>query len=80
MTPWPKKGSARVELGNETAVWERYATELALVFGDTRARVRAVSAAYFVNGFDIDMICDLSGFPAWRIRQAILSTPARRFG
>jgi hypothetical protein len=61
-----------VELGNDTAVWEGYATELALAFGDTTTRVRAIRAAYLSHGFDIDLICELTGFPAWRIRHAIL--------
>jgi hypothetical protein len=60
-----------MERRDDVMVWERYATELALAFGDSTARIEAVRAAYLVHGFDIDVICELSGFPAWRIRQAI---------
>lgn len=55
----------------ETGVWERYATEFALALGDTPTRIRAIREAYFVHGFDVDLIEELSGFPIWRIRQAI---------
>lgn len=57
--------------GYEASVWERYATEFALSLADTPTRIRAVRDAYFRHGFDIDVICRLSGFPAWRIRQAL---------
>ena len=58
-------------LGYEVAVWERYATELALAYGPTTARVRAIGSAYYTQGFDVDLICEVSGFPVWRVRQAI---------
>ncbi|NLP82516.1 hypothetical protein HF576_01515 [Microbacterium sp. CFH 90308] len=57
----------------DLSVWEGYATELALGFGDTPTRVRAVRTAYYQHGFDIDLISQASGFPAWRVRQAILA-------
>ncbi len=57
--------------GNEVSVWERYATELALAFADNPARIQAVRVAYFEHEFDVDLIAQLSGFPVWRIRQAI---------
>jgi hypothetical protein len=57
---------------NETAIWESYAIEFALSRGDVPTRVRAVRAAYLRHGFDIDLIAELSGFPVWRVRQAIL--------
>jgi len=60
-------------LGNDMAVWERYATEFVLAFGDSASRIRAVRVAYFSHGFDVDLIAELSGFPVWRIRQAILA-------
>jgi hypothetical protein len=60
-----------MDRGHDVMVWERYATELALAFGAGPARIEAVRVAYLVHGFDIDLICDISGFPAWRIRQAI---------
>ena len=60
-----------MELGNDMSVWERYATEFALAFGDSPTRVQAVKAAYLTHGFDVDLISELSGFPVWRIRQAI---------
>jgi hypothetical protein len=53
-------------------VWERYATELALAFGDSQTRIRAARTAYLNQGFDVDLITELSGLPAWRVRQAIL--------
>jgi hypothetical protein len=59
-------------VGDEVAVWQRYATELELVFGDSPSRIRAVRTAY-VHGFDVELIAELSGFPVWRVRQAILS-------
>jgi len=55
----------------EVSVWERYATEFALAFADNPARIRAVRVAYVVHEFDVDLIAELSGFPVWRIRQAI---------
>jgi hypothetical protein len=55
----------------EINIWERYATEFALAFADTPTRIRAVREAYLVHGFDVDLIEQLSGFPIWRIRQAI---------
>ena len=55
----------------EVRVWERYATEFALAFADNPARIRAVRVAYVVHEFDVDLIAELSGFPVWRIRQAI---------
>lgn len=58
--------------GYEVSVWERYATELALAFADNPTRVEAVRVAYFEHEFDVDLIAQLSGFPVWRIRQAIL--------
>jgi hypothetical protein len=58
-------------LGYDVSVWERYATELALAYGQTTARVHAVRTAYYRQGFDVDLICEASGFPAWRVRQAI---------
>lgn len=61
--------------GHEASVWERYATELDLAFADTVTRIRAVRAAYFEHDFDIDLIIRLSGFPAWRIRQAVQDGP-----
>jgi len=61
--------------GNEISVWERYATEFALAFADGPGRVSAVRVAYFTHGFDVDLISELSGFPVWRIRQAIASGP-----
>ncbi|MCK6065716.1 MULTISPECIES: hypothetical protein [Microbacterium] len=61
--------------GNEVSVWERYATELALAFADSPGRIVAVRVAYFTHGFDVDLISELSGFPVWRIRQAIASGP-----
>ena len=61
--------------GYEVSVWERYATEFALAFGDTCTRLRAVRAAYFEHEFDVDLIAELSGFPVWRIRQAVLEGP-----
>jgi hypothetical protein len=57
--------------GHEATVWERYATEFALAFADNPTRIRAVREAYVVHEFDVDLIAQLSGFPAWRIRQAI---------
>ena len=57
--------------GYEISVWERYATEFALAFADNPSRIRAVRVAYFEHGFDVDLIEQLSGFPVWRIRQAI---------
>ncbi|TDN92293.1 hypothetical protein [Microbacterium sp. BK668] len=61
----------------EVSVWERYATEFALAFADTPARIRAVREAYFVHEFDVDLIAQLSGFPVWRIRQAVSDGPPR---
>lgn len=58
--------------GDGVDVWESYATEFALAFGDTASRIRAVPAAYLVHGFSIDLIAEVSGFPQWRVRQAIL--------
>jgi hypothetical protein len=55
----------------EASVWERYATEFALALADTPTRIRAVRDAYFRHGFDVDVISHLSGFPVWRIRQAL---------
>jgi hypothetical protein len=55
----------------DVSVWERYATEFALTFGNTAARILAVREAYFVHEFDVDLLVELSGFPVWRIRQAI---------
>ena len=49
----------------EMGVWERYATEFALAFGDTPSRIRAVREAYFGHEFDVDLIAQLSGFPVW---------------
>lgn len=63
--------------GYEVGVWERYATEFALAFGDTSTRIRAVRVAYFGHEFDVDLIAQLSGFPVWRIRQALKDGPAR---
>ena len=63
--------------GYEVSVWERYATELTLAFADTPTRVQAVRVAYFWHEFDVDLIAQLSGFPVWRIRQAILDGPPR---
>ena len=63
--------------GYEVSVWERYATEFALAFGDTRTRLQAVRVAYFGHEFDVDLIADLSGFPIWRIRQAVQEGPVR---
>ncbi|WP_157524970.1 hypothetical protein [Microbacterium yannicii] len=60
-----------MSLGYDVSVWERYATELALAFGDTATRIKAVRTAYYVQGFDVDLISDASGFPVWRVRQAI---------
>ena len=57
--------------GYEVSVWERYATEFALSFADIPSRIRAVRVAYFEHEFDVDLIAQLSGFPVWRIRQAI---------
>ena len=57
---------------NDMAVWEEYATEFALAFGDTPSRVRAARAAYLSHGFDIELITELSGLPTWRVRQVIL--------
>ncbi|GAA1998291.1 hypothetical protein GCM10009777_39480 [Microbacterium pumilum] len=57
--------------GYEVSVWERYATEFALAFADNPTRIRAVREAYVVHEFDVDLIAQLSGFPVWRIRQAI---------
>jgi hypothetical protein len=57
--------------GYEVSVWERYATEFALAFADNPTRIREVRVAYFVHDFDVDLIAHLSGFPVWRIRQAI---------
>jgi hypothetical protein len=57
--------------GYEISVWERYATELALAFADNPTRIQAVRVAYFEHEFDVDLIAQLSGFPIWRIRQAI---------
>ncbi|MCP2637634.1 hypothetical protein K0817_013830 [Microbacterium sp. HD4P20] len=57
----------------DLSAWEGYAIELALAFGDTPTRVRAVRVAYYQQGFDIDLISQASGFPAWRVRQAILA-------
>lgn len=62
----------------EVSVWERYATEFALAFADTPTRIRAVREAYLVHGFDVDLITQLSGFPVWRIRQAIRDGLPRR--
>jgi hypothetical protein len=56
----------------DVPVWERYATELALAFGETTTRIRAVRAAFDGQGFDVDLISEVSGFPVWRVRQAIL--------
>jgi hypothetical protein len=64
-------------LGNDMTVWESYATEFALAFGDGPTRVRAVRAAYLSHGFDVEMITELSGLPAWRVRQAILGSNPR---
>ncbi|MET0862202.1 MAG: hypothetical protein ABWX66_05160 [Lacisediminihabitans sp.] len=66
--------------GYEASVWERYATEFALTFGDTPTRIRAVQAAYFEHEFDVDLITQLSGFPVWRIRQAVFAGPPRAVG
>ncbi|MFE1643971.1 hypothetical protein [Microbacterium sp. P01] len=63
--------------GYEISVWERYATELALAFSDNPARIQAVRVAYFGHGFDVDLIAQLSGFPIWRIRQALRDGPHR---
>jgi hypothetical protein len=57
--------------GYEVSVWERYATELDLAFADNPTRIQAVRVAYFGHDFDVDLIAQLSGFPIWRIRQAI---------
>ena len=57
--------------GYEVSVWERYATEFALAFADNPTRIQAVRVAYVVHEFDVDLIAQLSGFPVWRIRQAI---------
>ena len=57
--------------GYEVSVWERYATEFALAFADNPTRIQEVRVAYFVHEFDVDLIAQLSGFPLWRIRQAI---------
>ena len=56
---------------DDTAVWERYATEFALAFGNSPQRISAVRAAYFEHGFDVVLIAELSGFPVWRVQQAI---------
>jgi len=56
---------------DDVTVWESYATEFTLVFGDGPARIRAVRAAYFTHAFDVDLICEISGLPVWRVRQAI---------
>lgn len=61
----------------EVSVWERYATEFALALADTPTRIRAVREAYYVRDFDVDLISHLSGFPVWRIRQAISAGPPR---
>jgi hypothetical protein len=61
--------------GYEVSVWERYATEFALAFGNTPARLQAVREAYFWHEFDVDLIAQLSGFPVWRIRQAVYAGP-----
>lgn len=66
--------------GYEMRVWERYATEFALAFSDNPTRIRAVREAYFRHDFDVDLIAQLSGFPVWRIRQAIEVGPARTDG
>lgn len=58
----------------EVSVWERYATEFALAFGDTCSRIRAVRDAYFAHAFDVDLIAQISGFPVWRIRQVVLGS------
>jgi hypothetical protein len=63
--------------GYEVSVWERYATELDLAFADNPTRIHAVRVAYFGHGFDVDLIAQLSGFPVWRIRQAIRSGPVQ---
>lgn len=57
---------------DDVQVWASYATELALTFGDIPTRLRAAREAYLVHGFDVDLIARMSGFPEWRIRQAIL--------
>lgn len=63
----------------EISVWERYATEFALALADTPTRIRSVRVAYFTHGFDVDLIAEISGFPVWRIRQAIQDgLPQRR--
>ena len=59
-------------LGYDVSVWERYAIELALAFGETTTRIRAVRIAYYRQEFDVDLISQISGFPVWRVRQAIL--------
>lgn len=64
-------------LGYDVSVWERYATELALAIGDTATRIAAVGTAYFDHGFDVDFISDASGFPVWRVRQAIRDAAAK---
>lgn len=57
--------------GYEVSVWERYATEFTLTFADNPSRIRAVRVAYYEHEFDVDLIAQLSGFPIWRIRQAL---------
>ncbi|WP_404430005.1 hypothetical protein LG299_10625 [Microbacterium lacus] len=59
-------------LGDDVMVWGSYVTEHALAHGDSTSRIRAVRTAYLDHGFDIDLITELSGFPVWRVRQAIL--------
>jgi hypothetical protein len=66
--------------GYELSVWERYATEFTLAFADNPTRVAAVRVAYFTHGFDVDLISELSGFPVWRIHQAIQSGPPPGLG
>lgn len=67
-----------MSLGYDVTVWERYATELALAYGDTAARIHAVRIAHRKHGFDVDLISQASGFPVWRVRQAICDDASRQ--
>jgi hypothetical protein len=71
-------GDPSVTVRYDAEIWERYATEMALAYGDTSARVRAVRTAYEIHGFDVDLISHASGFPVWRVRQALRDGAGRR--
>lgn len=51
-------------------IWQEALFEFHLTHEDTAKRVAAIHPA-FVHGFEVDELVALTGFPAWRVQQAI---------